>query len=67
MGIELIGKEWQDLGWVNGWVKDGIEYQICRECRKRGYKFKEVYHNPRGYTYYESEEAMVKYSIDSSD
>lgn len=65
--IDKIGKVWQNLSWMNGWSSDGIEYQIYKECLKRGYKFVETYHDPHGYTDYESKEAMVSYSIDSSD
>lgn len=67
LSIDKIGKVWQDLSWMNGWSSSGIERQIYDECRKRGYKFEESYHNPRGFTGYRCEKAMVSYQIDSSD
>ena len=39
LSIEKIGKEWQNLSWMNGWSDDGIEKKIYDECLKRGYKF----------------------------
>lgn len=67
LSVEKIGKEWQNLSWANGWTSESVEQKIYDECIKRGYKFVETYHNPRGYTGYECEEAMVSFEVDSSD
>lgn len=67
LSIEKIGKEWQNLSWANGWTSESIEQKIYDECIKRGYKFVVTSHSPRGYTDYECKEAMVSYSVDSSD
>ena len=67
LSIDKIGKVWQDLSWMNGWTSNSIEQQIYDECHKRGYKFEQTYHNPRGFTGYACEEAKVRYEIDSSD
>lgn len=67
LSIEKIGKAWQNLSWANGWTSESIEQKIYDECKRRGYKFECTFHDPHGYTDYECKEAMVSYSVDSSD
>ena len=68
LSVSKIGKEWQDLGWMNGWSLDGVEQAIYHEVYNRGLEFEEVSHDIHGYcTVYRCEEAMVSYRVDSSD
>ena len=68
LSVAKVGKEWQDLGWANGWSSDGVERAIYNEVYNRGFEFTEVSHDIHGYcTEYRCEEAKVSYRVDSSD
>lgn len=57
-----------DLGYINGWKNEGIEYRLCDMVEQAGYHFVKVSHNERGTdTVYECKEAGLIYHVDSSD
>lgn len=64
--IEKIGKEWQSMGYANGWSERGIEWKIVEEVRRRGGKFEDV-GTIRGDHTCTCEEFKVSYKYDSSD
>lgn len=57
-----------DLGYINGWKNEGIEYRLCDMVEQAGYLFIMTKHNERGTdTVYECKEAGLRYHVDSSD
>jgi hypothetical protein len=66
LSLEKIGKEWQHLGYENGWTKDCIENRIYHEVCNRGGKFKDE-GTIRGDHTCTCEEFMVSFKYDSSD
>lgn len=57
-----------DLGYMNGWKRDGIEYRLLDMVALAGLRFRMVSHNERGTdTVYQCDEAALRYHVDSSD
>ena len=62
------GRKMIDLGYINGWRREGIEYRLCDMVTEAGYHFIMTQHNERGTdTVYECKEAGLMYHVDSSD
>lgn len=64
--LEKIGKEWQNLGYANGWKKGCIQEQIYEEVCNRGGKFTNE-GTIRGDHTCMCEEFKVVFKYDSSD
>ena len=66
--ISPKGKNIIDLGYINGWKNEGLEYRLCDMVKAAGYHFIITSHNERGTdTVYECKEAGLRYHVDSSD